>query len=775
MDGVSPSTFENPHRCDHCAGVHLELSTIQPTLLCYWCHYRGPLEVSENGEPRCVACKVRFEVANGTDYEYSAKLPYTFTQVAEAAKDGCELYRWIHRLTSPDGEVDFHPAPFWYQTKDRDENRDWDGRNILKDDEGKYRIELRGQNKSAPEGLTLKMEVHDKTTGTILIPSSHMRELDVWAAEDDPASKYTSLRPYVQDVMSEKSMNFARSCFQTCMESHPWCRTDQVIHLTVDRVAETVLEREEVACTDIPTRLIDLGTPAHPHLKLVEPHADGQQHLLKQISQSGFMALSYCWGGDQKAKLTTSNHTSYTRSIPLPSLDRTLQDAIHVARAIGFQHLWIDSLCILQDDDLDNHRITNPDKAYEITRMASYYGRATLTLLAASSPSASTGFLSPRPPAPLSIGPILLPLRSPQTNTPLGNLLLAEELPFPPPEPITTRGWTLQESLLSRRILIFSTRQLYYSCVNSFAGCGGTHPSLTPRVIPGRSSLVDGIYPVGSLSDSSTILQWQVVVTEYTKRHLGSPSDKLWAVSALASQIVKVARHRGEKLVYVAGLMVDPDDSSTWLTQLTWKPARPANQPRPRGRYRAPSWSWACLDSEVESGWGGQKEHAAVVEEYHVELAVPGAEYGAIKPGAWIRLTASVMPITDALQYGFVIWHPTSLWLKSGALVEYEGEWTGKGSGPIWLLRFTEDSPEDKEVILTAMREKEEAGGMLLLALITSASGILLERGAGDDWRQCRRRGSFEILRTDYSAEKTKAGRSPGFESIAPRETLKII
>ena len=72
-----------------------------------------------------------------------------------------------------------------------------------------------------------------------------------------------------------------------------------------------------------------------------------------------YVALSYCWGGDQMAKTVKSRVTDYEKDIPLHTLPQTIQDAIVVTRGIGLRYLWVDAMCIIQDDGDDNHRTGN--------------------------------------------------------------------------------------------------------------------------------------------------------------------------------------------------------------------------------------------------------------------------------------------------------------------------------------------------------------------------------------------------------------------------------
>ncbi|EEU41745.1 uncharacterized protein NECHADRAFT_8553, partial [Fusarium vanettenii 77-13-4] len=90
-----------------------------------------------------------------------------------------------------------------------------------------------------------------------------------------------------------------------------------------------------------------------------------------------YAALSYCWGADQEYKLIQARLTAYHASIDVASLPKSVQDAIKVARSLdGISYIWIDSLCIIQDDD--------DDKGSQLAKMGDIYRGGTVTISAAS-------------------------------------------------------------------------------------------------------------------------------------------------------------------------------------------------------------------------------------------------------------------------------------------------------------------------------------------------------------------------------------------------------
>lgn len=105
-----------------------------------------------------------------------------------------------------------------------------------------------------------------------------------------------------------------------------------------------------------------------------------------------FVALSYCWGGDQVHKTTARNlkdgNLEGGRVLVYEELPRTIQDALKVSIELGYAYLWVDSLCIVQDDQEEMHR--------EIAQMPIIYSNAVVTIIASAPKKASEGFLIDR-------------------------------------------------------------------------------------------------------------------------------------------------------------------------------------------------------------------------------------------------------------------------------------------------------------------------------------------------------------------------------------------
>ncbi|KAM7210917.1 HET domain containing protein [Rhypophila decipiens] len=128
------------------------------------------------------------------------------------------------------------------------------------------------------------------------------------------------------------------------------------------------------------------------------------------------------------------------QEINLGILPRSLQDAVFLTRNLGLRYLWIDALCIVQD--------SREYMEKELKIMAQTYRNATITISAATASSVHDGFLQTRRPKPSKCPRFKLPF-------------LQERIPYNAcADPINQRAWTLQERLLSQRLLIYSTHTL---------------------------------------------------------------------------------------------------------------------------------------------------------------------------------------------------------------------------------------------------------------------------------------------------------------------------
>lgn len=362
-----------------------------------------------------------------------------------------------------------------------------------------------------------------------------------------------------------------------------------------------------------------------------------------EVPRRGFAVLSYCWGGPQPIQLTRET-AKLAQVYPVTMLPKTVADAAWYTHQLGLDYLWVDALCIMQDEP--------DDKSREIPRMGQYYGDATVTICAALASTCESGFLrSPchaEDPTDYLLGPVKLHVKT-ATGEP-GIVQVVKEADYfnshREREPIVQRGWTLQESLLSRRLLIFSSHHLYFTCKVANASCGGREPLPKRRALGIFESRVPGIHTITSLQRMyPVIVTWDNVVEEYTRRLLGYPGDKLLAVSGMAASLVRMARdERGLNLKSCAGLMFDLEGRDWgWKGELLWAVAKPASPLETTGGACSPSWSWASLQAPIRRMGSNPRtspdEDRICLLDLDAPLADERNPFGGVKGGI-IRLKA---------------------------------------------------------------------------------------------------------------------------------------
>ncbi|KAH8911273.1 HET-domain-containing protein [Coniochaeta sp. PMI_546] len=363
-------------------------------------------------------------------------------------------------------------------------------------------------------------------------------------------------------------------------------------------------------------------------------YIDGIVRLVtpEQEERGEYVALSYCWGGPQKLVTTVANRTDLQRGFELSRLPRTIMEAVQVTASLGIRYLWVDALCIVQDDEAS--------KAVEIEKMGNIYGDATIVLLAASgtSRSADDGFLNPY--RDISI----VPYYSILTGTVVSVCLAVGTETAPP---LDMRGWTYQErNLASRRLIFGGPRGVSFSCAEQSlvyeSGAwkrDGNGADTTERVIRNE--------------DSRT--RWHEIFEEYSLRALTFAADRLPAIAGFA------ANHAPEPGdVYIAGMWRSQIvDDLMWKVQFGQLKGEPFKLTL--DQYRSPGWSWisvldhvpnrvvGCAKNDLRRRLylGGQEENVAYYVDHSLQLGQPNAHFGRVLSGS-ITLRAKMVPVKSA-------------------------------------------------------------------------------------------------------------------------------
>jgi hypothetical protein len=325
------------------------------------------------------------------------------------------------------------------------------------------------------------------------------------------------------------------------------------------------------------------------------------------------------WGKTQIITTTASTLAERMEGIAMESLSNIFRDAVEVARQMNVRYLWIDSLCIIQNDLVDWEK--------ESAKMGSYYSNALFNIAAVSSTDGSGGlFTSHNPPevTPCPITVVFPSKVSIREGKKIEGFLrpssswdpVLQVAGFQRP-PLWQRAWVLQERLLSSRLLMFSNMQMSWKCrqeeasesvpegSQQHAGMTGTDGmlrivlmglkkfSLSAQVMVQQSvdygegeEEKETAYEYGTEEELIQVYNaWYDLVSLYTKCALTNASDIFPAISGIASCIAVATQDR-----YVAGLW-----ARDFHRGLLWSAPDSTNSKPDLRQYRAPSWSWASL------------------------------------------------------------------------------------------------------------------------------------------------------------------------------------
>lgn len=359
-----------------------------------------------------------------------------------------------------------------------------------------------------------------------------------------------------------------------------WITNCQLNHTSCNNVTKDFL----------PIRLLDVeafnngGSPKlEDDIKLVRSASD---QIPKGGSAPQYITLSHCWGPPEKRPITTTRASLSVRMerISFAELPKTFQDAVVLTRKLGQRYLWIDSLCIIQDDE--------DDWAWEASTMAEIYTQSYCTLAALSSADSTAGLRKKTQTdqsmlidisakdghnAPFNVRLV----SSPKVwNSEYDGWWVSEPTGtgYETTSPLRYRAWALQEKELSTRVIHFGLRQLLWECCELKAT--GQLPWYHVVRNRARRRPQGSILPLPLSVRMSA--RWLNICEDYSSRSLTKETDKLIALSGIARSFQK--HFPNDK--YIGGLW-----SSHLPLALLWERNGSAKDVYTT-EYIAPSWSW---------------------------------------------------------------------------------------------------------------------------------------------------------------------------------------
>lgn len=421
--------------------------------------------------------------------------------------------------------------------------------------------------------IPLKVELRDQTP--VSGNNALLLSMGFWIADDvsklagDPFSTLVVENLGVEPAWTKEiDKDMLRCWVRNCQANHPNCE-DGVPNSQIDSNSRQGFTFRVVDCNS-------------KRVVISPPHCR-------------YVALSYVWGRIPvyRSRIQDICCPGGDPSLEYVALEgrvlpRTIEDAMTVVTSIGERFLWVDSLCIIQDDEKElRHTISAMDEIYK---------NAVLTIVAASGTDANSGLSGVRPGS-----------RDIQhcegwiDGLRLHGWNQFEQDASIEHSPWSKRAWTYQERYFSRKMLIFANDRVYYKCLTGSMGelsCNRRGHFLNART-------VDKNDEVSSDSLLNIFFPYAKHVQNFSQGELSYPEDVLRAYAGVASDMVRLSipgtcRYLGRRVESMGsfyGLLV-----GTLALSLTWE-RRNMSIPLSRrltgdeSRPFLPSWTW--------TGWNG--------------------------------------------------------------------------------------------------------------------------------------------------------------------------
>lgn len=332
-----------------------------------------------------------------------------------------------------------------------------------------------------------------------------------------------------------------------------------------------------------------------------------------------FAALSYCWGPSLPIVATKKNKAGFLKEVPEDALPKTFRDAIRLVRALSIRYIWVDALCIIQDD--------KGDWQQEAEKMVDIYHGSIITIAASDSKDSNGGCFPPEDDGTIHKSKDETRSRVfsyPEHGSERATFIrLEQSMPwvFQRGQHLNTRGWTFQEQIRSHRLVYCMNPEIHWQCRRTYktrAGfeddshAAGTGPQLT-----------------GALDRDRLERLWCDWVSEYSSRDFTYPSDRLPAFLGIIRHYQSMTMHTP-----LLGLWAE-----TLARDLLWIRLRPALGPVP---HDMPSWTWLSRYFHVEIDYWSSPDR--VVEEnlalVHCQVHWAGTPFLSSLSSASLRVRA---------------------------------------------------------------------------------------------------------------------------------------
>jgi hypothetical protein len=502
-------------------------------------------------------------------------------------------------------------------------------------------------------------------------------------------------RPFAP-VIQELNLVVLQSWLKECEANHPACK--------------------EYDGSWYPTRLL---------------HFEAESNEIRVITSEDhsptgpYITLSHRWTDPMKLKLTSATMAQYQLGIQLSDLPSVFRDAVQVCQYLDISYLWIDALCILQDED-------QLDWDVESQNMYSVYSHAYLNISASSSLPEENSLFRVRD-ADNNL-PSRLELDS---SGELIEYFVLDSYLWPnmvDQSPLNNRGWVYQERFLARRVIHFGQTQLAWECRHFEA------LEMFPRGLPRTTTstfmskpdfyeMLKTLRQNPDTTDTDFADFWQILVTNYARCDLTRRQDRSTAFEGIVKAVATRNRSR-----CVAGVWEHNLEYDLAWSRIDVKEESYLSSGRLPG---VPSWSWIGVEGAVSFPALTDKPHQSFVTDK--EISTP--DDASLSKVPFIRLQGCRLPFK-------IHWHEETI-------SDFE----------IAGLRFPANNPLIGDINFDGLESEisslVQKSRLFFLPLVMSKrliSGILLEKIRGV--RTHRRVGAVEVslsARSDTGLQEVQA------------------
>ncbi|KAI1495105.1 hypothetical protein F5X96DRAFT_688162 [Biscogniauxia mediterranea] len=343
--------------------------------------------------------------------------------------------------------------------------------------------------------------------------------VSIYAEPNTAAARYLPERNTILSSDPQLRASMSKYWLSVCQNSHPRCGGKTPIQM--------------------PTRVVDLGEPS----TTVAPklYITGGKH-------DRYVALSYSWGEGVRHKVKLKRETLEPFQYEIPMADMTLAHR----EAFQITHDW----------------------AQEAAKIADVYGNAEISIVAGRSNNSLEGFLEHKAEPSITCK---IPYHRPHADIPSDAYCHLTLRRSTVAGPVDKRAWCFQESVLSRRMIVYGEAQLSFKCRQSIVHEDGSF-HIYSWGKGGRYDLSYDALSDPALTAATVLARWYSLSHQYAIREIFDPTDNFATLAGVAFRFQQALKCR-----YLAGLW-----ESDMIRGLLWSSRRILGGPHTTSALRKP-------------------------------------------------------------------------------------------------------------------------------------------------------------------------------------------